>query len=218
MAENVFAYALRILPQLMEGVKNTLSVYLSAILPALAMGLVLGILISKGPKFIRAILRLYTWAWRGTPLLLQLLIMKFGFPAIGIQTEDFLGSVVVFMLNMGAYVTEIMRASIGAVDPGQYEACAALCIPKGRTMLRIIIPQTIRIAIPPACSEAINLIKDTALLYILGYQDMLRVADQICVRDKTIVPFVMVFLIYLLFNTVMVLIFNHVEKRVTAYD
>lgn len=203
---------------MMVGFGNTMKVYAGAIIPALVVGMLLGIIKARAWKPLRMLIGFYTWAWRGTPLLLQLLIMKYGLPSIGIQTEDFLGSIVVFALNMGAYVTEIMRASIESVEQGQYEACKALCIPSTRTMFRVIIPQSIRIGIPPACSEAINLIKDTAVLYIIGYQDFLRVADQVAGRDGTIIPYLFVFVVYLILTSIMLKIFNMIEKKVTAHD
>ena len=85
-------------------------------------------------------------------------------------------------------------------------------------MLRIILPQSIRIALPPACSEAINLIKDTALICVIGMQDLVRVANQIVSRDHMLTAYLIVFIIYLGLTSLMVYLFGRLEKRFTAYD
>jgi polar amino acid transport system permease protein len=119
---------------------------------------------------------------------------------------------------MGAYITEIMRAAIGSVDRGQYEACRVLGIPYWRTIFRIIIPQSIRIALPPACGEAINLLKDAAVISIISMQDIVRVSNQITTRDKTIIPYIYACAIYLALTSVLVKLFGRLERLFTAYD
>jgi len=203
---------------MLVGVAETLRVYFSAIFPALLIGVFFAIAKTAGPLPVRWALNAYTWAWRGVPLLLQLMIMKYGIlPLIGAR-EDYIGAVWVFALNMAAYVTEIMRAAIGSVDRGQFEACRALGIPYWRMMFRIIIPQSIRIAIPPACSEAINLLKDAAVISIISMQDIVRVSNQITTRDKTIIPYIYAFVIYLALTSLLVKLFGVLERRFTAYD
>jgi len=213
-----FTYIIGVMPQMMVGIGNTMKIYFIAILPALPLGVLCGIGKAVGPKPLRSLLGVYTWAWRGTPLLLQLMIAIFGLPMLGIKIPDYLIVSIAFALNMGAYITEIMRAAIQSVDKGQYEACSALSIPYWRTMFRVIIPQSIRIAIPPACSEAINLVKDIAIVAIIGLQDITRVTQQIGFRDKTFSPFVIAFLAYLLLTTVFVKLFGALEKKSTSYD
>jgi len=209
---------MRISPQMFVGVAGTLQVYVGAIFPALLAGVFFAIAKTAGPAPMRWLLNIYTWAWRGVPLLLQLMIMKYGIlPLIGAR-DDFPGAVWVFTLNMGAYITEIMRAAIGSVDRGQYEACRVLGISYWRMMFRVIIPQSIRIALPPACSEAINLLKDAAVISIISMQDIVRVSNQITTRDKTIIPYIYAFVIYLALTSLLVKLFNTLEKRYTAYD
>jgi len=203
---------------MLVGVTGTLQVYFGAIFPALLMGVIFAVFKIAGPAPVRWTLSFYTWAWRGVPLLLQLMIMKYGLlPLLGMQ-DDFPGAVWVFALNMGAYITEIMRAAITSVDRGQYEACRALGIPYWKMMYRIIIPQSIRIAVPPTCSEAINLLKDAAVISVISMQDIVRVANQITSRDKTIIPYVYAFAIYLALTSILVKLFGVIERRVTAYD
>ena len=203
---------------MLVGAAGTLQVYLGAIFPAVLTGVLFAIAKTAGPAPLRWILNVYTWAWRGVPLLLQLMIMKYGvLPLIGAR-DDFPGAVWVFTLNMGAYITEIMRAAINSVDRGQYEACRVLGIPYWRMMFRVVIPQSIRIALPPACSEAINLLKDAAVISIISMQDIVRVSNQITTRDKTIIPYIYALVIYLALTSLLVKMFNLLEKRYTAYD
>jgi polar amino acid transport system permease protein len=212
-------YIIRISPQLLVGVIGTLQVYFGAIFPALVMGVFFAIVKTAGPKPLRWLLNVYTWAWRGVPLLLQLMIMKYGvLPLLGGGGGDFPGAIWVFALNMAAYLTEIMRAAIGAVDRGQYEACRVLGIPYWRMMFRVIIPQSVRIALPPACSEAINLLKDAAVISVISMQDIVRVTNQITTRDKTVIPYLCAFVIYLILTSLLVKVFGLLEKRFTAYD
>lgn len=213
-----FQYIARITPQMLFGVAGTLKVYFGAVFPAMLMGVFFAIAKTAGPSPVRWALSFYTWAWRGVPLLLQLMIMKYGIlPLLGAR-DDFPGAVWVFALNMGAYITEIMRAAIAAVDKGQYEACRALGIPYWRMMFRVVIPQSIRIALPPACSEAINLLKDAAVISVISMQDIVRVANQITTRDKTIIPYIYAFVVYLALTSALVRLFGRLEKRYTAYD
>ena len=200
------------------GVAGTLQVYAGAVFPALLAGVFFAIAKIAGPAPVRWILTVYTWAWRGVPLLLQLMIMKYGImPLVGAR-DDFPGAVWVFALNMGAYITEIMRAAISSVDRGQHEACRVLGIPYWRMMFRVIIPQSIRIALPPACSEAINLLKDAAVISIISMQDIVRVSNQITTRDKTIIPYLYAFAIYLALTSLLVKLFSLLERRFTVYD
>jgi len=214
----LLSYIARITPQMLVGAAGTLQVYIGAIFPALLTGVFFAIAKTAGPAPVRWALNIYTWAWRGVPLLLQLMIMKYGVMPLFGARDDFPGAVWVFALNMGAYITEIMRAAIGSVDKGQYEACRVLGIPYWRMMFGIVIPQSIRIAIPPACGEAINLLKDAALISIISMQDIVRVSNQITTRDKTIIPYIYAFVMYLTLTSVLVKAFNALERRYTAYD
>ncbi len=211
-------YVTTILPQMMIGLGTTLEMYFASLILVLPLGVIFAILKLMGPKPVRWILNVYTWAWRGTPLLLQLFIVIYGFPVIGINLPKFLAAAGVFCLNMSAYVTEIMRAAIGSVDKGQYEACKVLGMSYPQTMLRVIIPQSFRIALPPTCNEAINLIKDTALVSVINLMDVTRTAVIIANRDFRIVSYIIAFIIFLLLTSFMVKVFAYLEKKATAYD
>lgn len=168
-------------------------------------------------KPLKSILSLYTWAFRGTPLLLQLFFTYFGLPVIGIRLEPLTAASLAFTINYGAYLAETFRAGIESVDKGQFEAAKALGMNYRQTMIQIIFPQAARNVLPPICSEAINLIKDTALVAAIGIGDLLRAAKEVVTRDFTITPFIIAAAIYLFITSLIVLMFRKLEKKYSVY-
>ncbi|MEG1501705.1 MAG: amino acid ABC transporter permease, partial [Clostridiales bacterium] len=122
-------------------------------------------------------------------------------------------AILTYVLNYGAYLTEIFRGGLQSIHKGQYEACKALGMNYWQTMYRVVIPQTIRRVLPPTCSEAINLVKDTPLLAVIGIADLLRNAKQVFTRDFNITSFVIVFVLYLILSSLLVKLFNKLEKK-----
>ena len=211
-------YVLNILPFILSGLKLTAKIYVATLVIALPLGLLAAIGKVSGSQFIKKVLFLYTWVWRGTPLLLQLFFMFYGLPVIGIRLSPFAAATITYALNYGAYLTEIFRGGIESIDKGQYEAAKALGMTYAQTMRRIIIPQTVRRVLPTTCSEAVNLVKDTALLAVLGMPDLLRIATQIFTRDFNITPFVVAFVLYLIISSVLVKLFGKLEKMYSIYE
>lgn len=181
----------------------------------------LGILVAMGKisniKPLRSVLSLYTWVFRGTPLLLQLFFTYFGLPVIGIRLEPLTAASIAFTINYGAYLAEIFRAGIESIDKGQFEAAKALGMNYRQTMIQIILPQAARNVLPPICSEAINLIKDTALVASIGVGDLLRAAKEVVTRDFTITPFIIAAALYLVISSLLVLMFRKLEKKFSVY-
>lgn len=168
-------------------------------------------------KPLKTVLGLYTWMFRGTPLLLQLFFAYFGLPVIGIRLEPLTAASLAFTVNYGAYLAETFRAGIESVDKGQFEAAKALGMNYRQTMIQIILPQAARNVLPPVCSEAINLIKDTALVASIGIGDLLRASKEVVTRDFTITPFIIAAVIYLFMSSLLVLMFRKLEKKYSAY-
>ena len=215
----LFNYILTIMPMMLTGLVTTLHMYFWSAIFVIPLAIFFAFLKVSGPRPIRWILNVYTWAWRGTPLLLQLMVAIFGLPTIGINISNkFAVAAVVFCLNNTAYVTEIMRSAIESVDKGQYEACQVLGFSRVWTILRVIIPQSIRIALPPTCSMMINLIKDMALVNIISLMDLTRSAYIISNRDSTISPYVIAFIMFLLITSILIKLFGVLEKRAMRYD
>lgn len=169
-------------------------------------------------KTLKYFLEFYTWVFRGTPLLLQLFFTYYGLPVIGIKLSGFNSAVITFILNYTAYLTEIFRSGIESIDKGQFEAAKALGLNYKVTMVRIILPQTFKRVLPPLCNEAINLVKDTAMITVIGMAEILRNAKEVVTREFTIMPFILAAVIYLLITSAIVIIFKNIEKRYSVYE
>ena len=167
---------------MLEGSGITLEIFCVT----LALSLPLGLFVALGRlshfRPLSRILEIYIWIMRGTPLMLQLLFVYFALPMVGILLPDIAAALLAFVLNYAAYFAEIFRAGIQAVPRGQFEAARVLGMSGPLTMRRIILPQVLRITLPPVSNETINLVKDTSLVYILAMNDLLRVARTIVQR------------------------------------
>ena len=153
-------------------------------------------------KGLKQLARLYVWVIRGTPLLGQLYVIFYGLPGLGITLDAFPSAVVVFSVNTGAYASETTRAAIEAVPAGQLEAGYCVGLSYTQTMMRIILPQALRIAFPPLSNSLIGLVKDTSLAANITVMEMFMSAQRIAAR--TYEPFALyceVGIIYLIFCT-----------------
>ena len=206
-------YLISIAPFILEGLKLTAKIYFLTILLMIPMGAVCAIGKMIGPKWLKAILHGYTWVIRGTPLLLILFFVYFGLPVIGIKMSNFVSAILCYVLNYGAVLTEVFRGGLESIDKGQFEAAKALGFTYTQTMFKIIIPQTIRRVLPPTASEAINVLKDTALLAAIGMPDLTRAAKQVFTRDFNLTSFVLVFVTYLILSSILVKVFGKMERK-----
>ena len=154
---------------------------------------------------------------RGTPLMLQLLFVYFALPMVGIMLPDIAAALLAFVLNYAAYFAEIFRSGIQAVPRGQFEAARALGMSAPLTMRRIVLPQVLRITLPPVSNETINLVKDTSLVYILAMNDLLRVARTIVQREFDMTPFLIAGLFYLAMTAVLTYGFKKLEAYYGRY-
>lgn len=211
-------YVLTILPVLLKGLKLSLTVYGIVIILIFPLAIVAAIGKVSGPPILKRILFLYTWIWRGTPLLLQLFFIYFGLPYFGINLPPLVAVIIAFVLNVAAYETEIIRAGIESIDKGQYEAAKALGMTYIQTMRRIIIPQTIRRVLPATCNEAILTFKDTALVAAIGMGDLLRSAKEVVTTDFKITAFFVAFVFYLIISSILLQVFTRLEKKYSIYE
>ncbi|HHW68332.1 MAG: polar amino acid transport system permease protein [Epulopiscium sp.] len=210
---------LEMIGYIIKGSINTLELYGITILLSIPLG-VLGALgkVSKS-KLLSSVLGVYTWIFRGTPLMLQLFFIYFGLPHfLGITFDKFEAASITFVLNYAAYFIEIFRGGIISIDKGQYEAAKVLGMTYSQTMRRIILPQTIRRVLPATSNEAITLVKDTALVAAISMDDLLRNANQIVARDFTVIPFFIAGAIYLFLTSVIVWIFKKLEQKYSIYE
>lgn len=212
------SYIINITLYILEGCITTLKLYTVTALFSVPLGIVFALGKVSAPRLIKRLLGLYTWVFRGTPLLLQLFFFYYGLPAYGIKLSPFGAASVTFILNYGAYLTEIFRAGIESIDRGQYEASKVLGMNYWQTMIRIIIPQSIKRVLPPTANEAINLIKDTALIAAIAMGEISRAAKEIVTRDFTTSPFVIAAVIYLMLTSIIVSAFRKLEKKYSVYE
>ncbi len=211
-------YIMTLMPLLLQGAKMSLMVFGLTVLLSIPLGLAIAMLGISRFWPLKAIANFYILVLRGTPLLLQLFFVYFGLPALGLEFDRFTSAVVAFVFNYGAYFAEIFRGGIQSIDSGQYEAAKALGIPYSKTMLRIIIPQTIRRIMPAIANETITLVKDTALITAIGVQELLKVAKDAVNRDTYTTPFLAAALIYLCVTIILTLIFRKVEQKYAFYE
>lgn len=163
---------------IIQGIGVTLQYSIISVFFGMIIGTGLAICKTADNPFLKLFAVSYTSIFRGTPLLVQLTIIYFGLPGLlGIKLNVFVSGIITFSLNSGAYVSEIIKAGINNVDKGQIEAAKALGIPPGLRMKDIILPQAIRKILPALVNEFINLIKESALISIIGGMDLMRRAQ-----------------------------------------
>lgn len=202
---------------MLEGSTITLEIFCVTLALALPLGLfaALGRLSHFRP--LSRMLEIYIWIMRGTPLMLQLLFVYFALPMVGILLPDIAAALLAFILNYAAYFAEIFRSGIQAVPRGQFEAARVLGMSAPLAMRRIILPQVLRITLPPVSNETINLVKDTSLVYILAMNDLLRVARTIVQREFDMTPFLIAGIFYLTMTAVLTYGFKKLEAHYGRY-
>lgn len=213
-----FDYINSILMPMLEGAQMTVLLFLIAIVVSIPMGFLLTLAVRSNLKPLSWLAQGYIYVLRGTPLLLQLLFICFGFPLLPVIGEylvmdRFVAACLGFILNYAAYFAEIFRGGLLAIDKGQYEASQVLGLSKWQTMRRVILPQMFRIALPAVANESVTLIKDTALLYAVAVPELLHFAQTAVNRDFTITPFFVAGLIYLIMTLVLTMFFKWLERR-----
>ena len=211
-------YVVSLLPSLTEGLVSTLKIFIVTLVLSIPLGIVIALGRLSKVKIISVITEGYIWLMRGTPLLLQIVFVFFGLPLIGISFDRFPAAIIAFVLNYAAYYGEIFRAGIQSVDKGQYEASEVLGMSNSQTFFRIIFPQMIKRVLPPVANEVITLVKDTALVYVVGLDELLKVAKTASNRDASLVPLVVVAVFYLLLTAVLTKVFQVLEKKYSYYQ
>ncbi|MBB4123258.1 amino acid ABC transporter permease [Martelella radicis] len=201
------------LPQLMRGLLVTLEIGIVSILVGLAGGLLLAVTRLYAPKFIAILIRFYIDIFRSIPLLVLLIVVYYALPFVGIRLSAFLSAVTALSLVSAAYTAEIFRAGIEAIPRGQFEASAALGISERHTMVDVVLPQAIRIVIPPLTNNCINVLKDTALASVVAMPDLLKQATQAQALAANPTPLIGAALIYIILLWPMVAIVTRLEQH-----
>lgn len=222
-----------ILQQLGDGMVKTIGIFAWTLVLSLPLGLLVSFGRMSKNRVVAWIFRIYISVMRGTPLMLQLLVVYFGpyyislfvsehFPSMAFRVNisggyRFIAIIVGFVLNYAAYFAEIYRSGIESMPAGQYEAAKILGYSKTQTFMKIILPQVIKRILPSVTNEVITLVKDTSLAFSLAYMEMFTIAKQIAAAQTTMMPFVVAAVFYYIFNLVVASVMEHIEKRLAYY-
>lgn len=184
----------------------------------LALGLLCAVIRLFGPRPLVWIVRFYVWVIRGTPLLVQLFLIFYGLPSLGITLDAFVAGLIGFTLNVGAYTSEIMRAVISSVPKGQWEASYSIGMSWRQTMKRTIMPQAARVAVPPLSNSFISLVKDTSLAAAITVPELFQAAQRIVATTyEPLILYVEAALIYLALCSVLSALQGWLERRLGQY-
>ncbi len=214
-----FAYIQSILPTLLTGTGQTLKIFFFTLVFALPLGLPISFgTMSRIPP-IKAVSKAYVWVFRGTPLMLQIFFFYYCLPILtGITLDRLTTAILTFVFNYAAYFAEIYRSGIQSIDRGQREAAKSLGFSPWQTMRMIVIPQAIRNVLPPISNEVITLIKDTALVYVIGVPELLKAAKDANNRDVAPIAYFIAALIYLFLTFGLSIISQQLEKRLSRHE
>ncbi|NFH68492.1 amino acid ABC transporter permease [Clostridium botulinum] len=211
-------YILSLMPQILEGLKVTLEVFVLTLILSIPLGIVVALARTSKFLVLRKLTGIYVLIMRGTPLLLQIVVIFFGLPSMGITFDRFTAAILAFVLNYAAYFGEIFRSGIISIDKGQYEAAEMLGLTSKDTFFRIILPQAIKRVIPPVANEITTLIKDTSLVYIIGLDELLKIAKIASNRDVTLIPLILAGAVYLVVIGILSKLLEKVEKKYEYYN
>lgn len=207
--------------QLAEGFLVTVQIFVFTLLFSLPFGMLVAFGRMSRCKIIKLIAKLYISVMRGTPLMLQIIVvyfapyymfrMKMGpgyrFPAV----------IIAFVINYAAYFAEIYRSGIESMPNGQYEAAQVLGYNKAQTFIRIILPQVIKRVLPSITNETITLVKDTSLAFTISIAEMFTVAKQIGAAQTSVMPLLAAGIFYYVFNLIVATVMEYIEKRLSYY-
>ena len=199
---------------LIPGIKVTIPLTLASFAFSFLLGMILAIVQVANVSILKQAARIYIWIFRGTPLIVQLFIIFFGLPRVGITLEAFPAAVIAFGMNLGAYNAEVFRSAIQAVPQGQMEAAQMIGLNYPQTLIRIILPQAFPIAFPSLFNNLISLLKDTSLASSITVIELFTTAQQIAAR--TYEPFALyceAAVIYLIFSTALSWLQSWLEKK-----
>ena len=212
---------IEIIKQLSSGMGITIEIFFVTLVTSLILGLGLALVRMSKIKIFSILAKIYISIMRGTPLMLQLLVVYFGpYFIFGIQiTKAYrLQAVLIgFALNYAAYFAEIYRSGIEAVPDGQYEAAKLLGYSKTQTFRYIVMPQVVKRIIPPVANETITLVKDTSLAFTVAVAETFTLTKQLVASQSSAMPFVAAGIFYYIFHLLVALFFEYLEKKLSYY-
>ena len=205
-------------PILRGGLTGTIPLTLMSFVLGLALALVLALMRISGRRLLSGAARAYISLVRGTPLLVQLFVVFYGLPSIGVVIDPWPSAVIAFSLNVAGYAAEILRAAILSVPRGQWEAGYTIGMSPRRTLRRIILPQAARVSVPPLSNTFISLVKDTSLASLILVTELFREAQQIAAfSQEFMLLYLEAALIYWVFCFILAVGQDALEKRLDRY-
>ena len=183
---------------------------------SLVLGFLLALIQIQKIPVLKPLARVYVWVFRGTPLIVQMYIIFFGLPSLGITLDAFPSAVIAFSLNYAAYFAEIFRGGIQSIPVGQREAGQVLGMTRGQTFFHVILPQMAKRVLLPVSNEVITLVKDTALARVIGVVEIIKVADRFASK-ALIWPLFYTGAFYLVAVGALTLLFGYLEKKLSYY-
>lgn len=211
------SYILQIMPQVLEGLKVTLEIFALTLILSIPLGIVIAVMRTSKSLILREISGVYVLIMRGTPLLLQIIVIFFGLPIVGITFDRFPAAILAFTLNYGAYFGEIFRAGIMSIDNGQVEGAQVLGLSSKDIFFRIILPQAFKRVIPPVANEVTTLVKDTSLVYVVGIDELLKIGEMATNREVSLMPLLIVGVVYLIVIAIFSKVLKIIEEKYDYY-
>ena len=204
---------------LLPGLTRTIPLTVISFSLAMVIAIITALVQFANIRVLKQIARFYIWVIRGTPLLVQLFVVCYGLPDIGIVLDPFPAAIIVFSINEGAYCAETMRAALEAVPAGQMEAGYCVGMSYLQIIRRIVLPQALRTAFPPLSNSLISMVKDTSLAANITVMEMFMATQRIAARTYEMLPlYCEVAVIYLLFSTVLTKLQGIGEKKLSTYQ
>ena len=203
-----------------EGLGRTCSIFFLTLLFALPLGLLISLLRMSKNRVVSSITRVFISILRGTPLMLQLLVVTYGpyyLFGISVAREKLIPVVTAFSINYAAYFAEIYRGGIASMNRGQYEAAEVLGYSRAQCFTRIILPQVVKRILPSMTNEVVTLVKDTSMAFTVAYQEMFTIGKQIANSQTSFMPFVIAGMFYFIFNAIVGWVMGRFEKRLDYY-
>lgn len=204
-------------PSFMDAMGKTVQITLFSLFYATIIGVVFGLMKVSRNRFFSSIANAYIWIIRGTPLLVQIYFIYFGVPmATGLKLSEWNAGIITMSLNAGAYMAEIVRGGIEAVDVGQMEAARSLGLPYRTSMQKVILPQALRTMLPSIINQFIITLKDTSLLSVIGVRELTMNGRIITANNmETIRMWGIVAIYYLVIISILTVIANRVEAKIS---
>ena len=212
----------QILIQLMGGMLTSVQIFVVTLVFSLPLGLVVAFGRMSANRVVRTIVKGYISVMRGTPLMLQLMVVYFGpYYIFGLKLGSgyrLWAALIGFVINYAAYFAEIYRSGIQSMPQGQYEAAKILGYSRGQTFFKIILPQVIKRILPSVTNEVITLVKDTSLAFTLSVMEMFSIAKMLAASQSNMIPFIAAGLFYFVFNLIVALAMEGLEKKLNYYQ